>query len=122
MLHAAVPNAGFGGVGGSGMGAYHGKPGFEAFTHRRTVARMPDFLDSAMGFRYPAFDMKNKKPVDVGTRVGFGRSETVQDQKIGRGHGKVSVLDVAIALALLATLHAPAKKVVYARLGNIIGS
>ncbi|KAH0365396.1 aldehyde dehydrogenase, partial [Aureobasidium melanogenum] len=122
MLHAAVPNAGFGGVGDSGMGAYHGKLGFEAFTHRRTVARMPDFLDSAMSFRYPPFDMKNKKAVDVGTRVGFKRDETLQDQKIGGGYGKVSVLGVTIALALVATLHAPSRKVLYARLGNILGS
>lgn len=37
-LHFAVNVAPFGGVGRSGSGAYHGKSGFDAFTHRRTVA------------------------------------------------------------------------------------
>ena len=34
MIPADAP---FGGVGGSGMGAYHGKAGFDAFSHYRTV-------------------------------------------------------------------------------------
>lgn len=36
-LHSAVSAAPFGGVGHSGSGAYHGKAGFDTFTHRRTV-------------------------------------------------------------------------------------
>lgn len=38
-LHCAVMAAPFGGVGRSGSGAYHGKTGFDAFTHHRTVTR-----------------------------------------------------------------------------------
>lgn len=38
MLHALLPDAPFGGCGQSGSGAYHGKAGFDTFTHRRTVA------------------------------------------------------------------------------------
>lgn len=41
MLHAMVPGLPFGGVGNSGTGAYHGKAGFDTFTHRRTVATQP---------------------------------------------------------------------------------
>ena len=37
MIHAAMDGAPFGGVGNSGMGAYHGKAGFDTFTHYRTV-------------------------------------------------------------------------------------
>lgn len=37
LLHAAIAGAPFGGVGDSGMGAYHGKAGFDTFTHHRTV-------------------------------------------------------------------------------------
>ena len=37
VLHCAVNDAPFGGVGRSGWGAYHGKTGFDTFTHRRTV-------------------------------------------------------------------------------------
>lgn len=36
-LHCAVMAAPFGGVGHSGSGAYHGKTGFDTFTHQRTV-------------------------------------------------------------------------------------
>lgn len=38
LIHASLHGAGFGGVGNSGTGAYHGKAGFDEFTHRRTVA------------------------------------------------------------------------------------
>ncbi|MDT5078944.1 MAG: coniferyl-aldehyde dehydrogenase [Mycobacterium sp.] len=38
MIHAAMDGAPFGGVGSSGMGAYHGKAGFDTFTHYRTIS------------------------------------------------------------------------------------
>ncbi|MDR5899799.1 aldehyde dehydrogenase family protein [Halomonas vilamensis] len=37
LLHHAVPGLPFGGVGDSGHGAYHGRHGFERFSHRRSV-------------------------------------------------------------------------------------
>ncbi|MCL7929462.1 aldehyde dehydrogenase family protein [Halomonas llamarensis] len=37
LLHHAVPGLPFGGVGDSGNGAYHGRHGFERFSHRRGV-------------------------------------------------------------------------------------
>jgi acyl-CoA reductase-like NAD-dependent aldehyde dehydrogenase len=37
VLHVAVEALPFGGVGASGYGAYHGRAGFDAFTHRRPV-------------------------------------------------------------------------------------
>jgi aldehyde dehydrogenase (NAD+) len=48
ILGADLP---FGGLGGSGMGASHGKAGFDAFSHRRTVMRRSLGIDP--GFRYP---------------------------------------------------------------------
>jgi aldehyde dehydrogenase (NAD+) len=36
-MHCMVPQLPFGGVGASGMGAYHGRWGFEAMSHRRSV-------------------------------------------------------------------------------------
>jgi aldehyde dehydrogenase (NAD+) len=36
-MHCLVPQLPFGGVGASGMGAYHGQWGFEALSHRRAV-------------------------------------------------------------------------------------
>jgi aldehyde dehydrogenase (NAD+) len=43
----------FGGVGASGYGAYHGRAGFETFTHRKAVFRRPTWLDAAL--RYPPY-------------------------------------------------------------------
>lgn len=37
LLHVAVPELPFGGVGASGFGAYHGRAGFERFSHQRSV-------------------------------------------------------------------------------------
>lgn len=39
ILHAAQPELPFGGVGASGMGAYHGEAGFRRFSHARSVHR-----------------------------------------------------------------------------------
>jgi len=36
-LHVALPHLPFGGVGNSGMGAYHGRKSFETFSHHRSV-------------------------------------------------------------------------------------
>jgi aldehyde dehydrogenase (NAD+) len=45
MVHLGVPDLPFGGVGASGIGAYHGEAGFSRFSHRRSVlakATKPD--------------------------------------------------------------------------------
>jgi coniferyl-aldehyde dehydrogenase len=39
MMQVAAHDAPFGGVGGSGMGVYHGREGFAEFSHPRTVYR-----------------------------------------------------------------------------------
>jgi aldehyde dehydrogenase (NAD+) len=39
LLHFATPSLPFGGVGPSGMGAYHGVRGFEEFSHMRAVLK-----------------------------------------------------------------------------------
>ncbi|MBV0934373.1 aldehyde dehydrogenase family protein [Marinobacterium weihaiense] len=43
LMHAAMHEAPFGGVGGSGMGHYHGYEGFLEFSHARTVFRAPEY-------------------------------------------------------------------------------
>lgn len=48
MIGAGLP---FGGLGASGMGAYHGRAGFDTFSHRRAVLRRATWLDTP--FRYP---------------------------------------------------------------------
>lgn len=51
-LHYGVTGAPFGGVGESGLGAYHGKFGFEAFSHARAVVNLPLWLEGGMAWRY----------------------------------------------------------------------
>jgi aldehyde dehydrogenase (NAD+) len=41
LMHLLPPDLPFGGVGASGMGAYHGKTGFDAFSHHKSVLRKP---------------------------------------------------------------------------------
>lgn len=43
LMHAAMHDAPFGGVGASGMGSYHGKEGFLEFSHARTVFKAPAY-------------------------------------------------------------------------------
>ena len=43
MLHVAEEHLPFGGIGPSGMGAYHGREGFDALSHRKAVFRQPRF-------------------------------------------------------------------------------
>jgi aldehyde dehydrogenase (NAD+) len=44
-LHLANPNLPFGGVGESGMGAYHGQTSFDTFSHHKSVLTKPAGLD-----------------------------------------------------------------------------
>lgn len=55
IMHIANENVPFGGVGNSGMGAYHGKLSFDAFTHYRSVISTTTKID--MPFRYMPYRM-----------------------------------------------------------------
>ncbi|MER6677440.1 aldehyde dehydrogenase family protein [Streptomyces sp. NPDC000983] len=46
MIHLGVPDLPFGGVGPSGMGAYHGKASFDTFTHRKPLLSKPTRPDT----------------------------------------------------------------------------
>ena len=52
LFHFTVPGLPFGGVGESGMGAYHGRATFDTFTHRKSVLSRPTRLDPSIA--YPA--------------------------------------------------------------------
>ncbi len=45
VMQAGVPELPFGGVGASGIGAYHGRAGFDTFSHQRSVFQRPFWLD-----------------------------------------------------------------------------
>ena len=53
VMQAGVPDLPFGGVGGSGMGSYHGQAGFDTFSHAKAVLRRPFRLDFKL--RYPPY-------------------------------------------------------------------
>jgi acyl-CoA reductase-like NAD-dependent aldehyde dehydrogenase len=48
LLHVAQDDLPFGGVGPSGMGRYHGKEGFDTFSHHRAVMHQSRFNSAAM--------------------------------------------------------------------------
>lgn len=56
VIHLATSRMGFGGVGESGMGAYHGKAGFDAFSHSKSMVDKKLWIDLPM--RYQPYDRK----------------------------------------------------------------
>ncbi len=58
IVHLATSEMGFGGVGASGMGSYHGKVGFETFSHRKSVIKKYNWIDMPMRY-HPYADWKD---------------------------------------------------------------
>ncbi len=56
LMHIAEGELPFGGVGNSGMGQYHGKYGFETFTHVKGVLKKGTWMD--LPVRYPPYGSK----------------------------------------------------------------
>ena len=57
VIHTGNPYLPFGGVGASGIGAYHGEFSFHTFSHAKSVIAKGQFLDLAV--RYPPYTEKN---------------------------------------------------------------
>ena len=51
VVHLATSHMGFGGVGESGMGSYHGKAGFDAFSHTKSILDKKTWLDLPMRYQ-----------------------------------------------------------------------
>lgn len=51
IMHISTPLLAFGGVGQSGMGAYHGKRGFDAFSHYKSIINKSTKLDLPLRYR-----------------------------------------------------------------------
>lgn len=51
VIHLATSEMGFGGVGESGMGSYHGKDGFDAFSHYKSIVDKKTWLDLPMRYQ-----------------------------------------------------------------------
>ncbi len=54
IIHLATSRLGFGGVGNSGMGAYHGKKGFDTFTHYKSIVDKKQWID--LPIRYQPYN------------------------------------------------------------------
>ncbi|MCE2865363.1 MAG: aldehyde dehydrogenase [Cryomorphaceae bacterium] len=53
IMHITNPNLPFGGVGQSGTGSYHGKAGFDTFSHRKSVFEKPRLFEVPL--KYPPY-------------------------------------------------------------------
>jgi aldehyde dehydrogenase (NAD+) len=67
LLHISNPSLPFGGVGESGMGAYHGRFGFETFSHRRSVHVRSTKVDPAL--LYPPYTARKERLVRRGLAI-----------------------------------------------------
>ena len=61
IIHLATSEMGFGGFGESGMGAYHGKSGFDTFSHYKSIVDKKTWMDLPM--RYQPYKKLNEKLV-----------------------------------------------------------
>lgn len=59
IIHLATSHLGFGGVGNSGMGAYHGKKSFETFSHEKSIVKKATWIDLPLRY-YPYSTFKEK--------------------------------------------------------------
>ncbi len=58
LVHFSDHKLPFGGVGSSGIGAYHGHHSFEVFSHRKGVLKTGNFLDPSI--KYPPYDQSKE--------------------------------------------------------------
>ena len=63
VVHFVNGTTPFGGMGESGMGSYHGKAGFESFSHRKTVLRKPTWFE--LWVKYPPYTKLKLKIVKL---------------------------------------------------------
>jgi aldehyde dehydrogenase (NAD+) len=64
LLHISNPSLPFGGVGESGMGAYHGRFGFETFSHRRSIHVRSTKVDPSL--LYPPYTRRKSALIRKG--------------------------------------------------------
>lgn len=51
IVHLATHHMGFGGVGESGMGSYHGRDSFDTFSHKKSIMKKSNWIDLPMRYR-----------------------------------------------------------------------
>ncbi len=63
IIHLATPYMGFGGVGDSGMGTYHGRKSFETFSHEKSIVKKYNWID--LPIRYQPYSLWKQKLVKM---------------------------------------------------------
>ncbi len=61
IMHVSNPDLPFGGIGPSGIGAYHGKHSFDLFSHKKSYIKRSTWLD--LPIAYPPYSSKKEKLV-----------------------------------------------------------
>ena len=59
IMHLATSHMGFGGMGASGMGQYHGRESFDTFSHKKSIVNKATWLD--VPFRYAPYESRKHK-------------------------------------------------------------
>ena len=59
IIHLATSHMGFGGVGNSGMGSYHGRQSFDTFSHRKSIVQKSTLVD--LPIRYAPYTPSKSK-------------------------------------------------------------
>ncbi|MEL7208245.1 MAG: aldehyde dehydrogenase family protein [Actinomycetota bacterium] len=80
LFHFANAELPFGGVGESGMGAYHGKFGFDTFSHQRAVYERSTRVDLPM--MYPPYTDAKRKMLDRALRLGDPREVVAKVKQV----------------------------------------
>lgn len=97
ILHIANPHLPFGGVGDSGMGAYHGKTGFDLFSHKKGVKSTSTWMDPSA--RYPPYTDSKLRMVSM---IVLGMPKIPG--------GKAGILGILVVLGLVASRFARSSK------------
>lgn len=59
IIHLATSRMGFGGVGGSGMGSYHGAESFRTFSHQKSIVKKANWIDIPL--RYAPYSRRGER-------------------------------------------------------------
>ncbi len=111
LLHYAVGALPFGGTGPSGHGSYHGKHGFDVFSHQRAVLVAPHrgimgkIVEAVMYFRYPPYTTANlnKYKAIAMPSLRFRKPENPHKRQPLKQVSPLSVWEVECMLTLLFT-------------------
>ena len=63
IIHLATSYMGFGGVGQSGYGSYHGKRSFDLFSHEKSIVKKYNYID--LPIRYQPYSKKKEKIIKM---------------------------------------------------------